>query len=55
MRKCILEKDDFGWTPDTLDLVAGVDISALKTDTDIACAALVVFSIKLKCIVHEET
>ena len=33
VRKRIVEKDDFGWTPETLDLVAGVDISAAKADT----------------------
>ena len=49
----IQEKNNFEWNIDTLDLVAGVDISASKKDTDIACAALVVYSCKMKTVLHE--
>jgi deoxyinosine 3'endonuclease (endonuclease V) len=49
----IIEKNDFHWNLEELDLVAGVDISASKEDPDVACAALVVFSCKLKQEVYE--
>ena len=55
IRGLIIEKNLFDWQPDTLDLVAGVDISAAKQDTDVACAALVIYSCKLKIAVYEET
>ena len=32
-----------------------MDISAKKHDTDIACAALVLYSCKMKTVLHEET
>ncbi|MBP9839330.1 MAG: endonuclease V [Proteobacteria bacterium] len=51
----IQEKNSFGWDLNTLDLVAGVDISASKHDNDIACAALVIYSCKLKTDLYEET
>lgn len=51
----LIEKNDFHWKLDDLDLVAGVDISASKEDPDVAFAALVVFSCKLKQEVYEET
>jgi len=50
-----VEKNHFKWELSTLDLVAGVDISAKKSDTDIACAALVIYSCKLKTSLYEET
>ena len=34
--------------------MAGVDISASKKDTDVACAALVIYSLKMKTVFHEE-
>jgi deoxyinosine 3'endonuclease (endonuclease V) len=51
----IIEKNDFLWNIANLDLVAGVDISASKADTDIACAALVIYSCQKKIAVYEET
>jgi endonuclease V len=38
-----------------IDLVAGVDISAAKHDADVACAALIIYSCKMKTVLHEET
>ena len=55
IRQLIVEKNDYKWDLSTLDLVAGVDISAQKQDTDIACAALVIYSCKLKTSLYEET
>ena len=49
-----MEKNDFKWDLNSLDLVAGVDISASKQENDIACAALVIYSCKLNKIVHQE-
>lgn len=39
----------------TLDLVAGVDLSASKTNGDFACCCLTVFSCKQKSVVYENT
>ena len=49
----IVEKNDFKWDVGNLDLVAGVDISASKKDTDVACAALVLYSCKMKTALYE--
>ena len=54
VRSLIIEKNDFKWDVNTLDLVAGVDISAAKKDTDVACAALVIYSCKMKTSLYEE-
>ena len=54
IRGMIVEKNDFKWDVGTLDLVAGVDISAAKKDTDVACAALVIYSCKMKTTLYEE-
>lgn len=54
IRERVIEKNDFKWDINTLDLVAGVDISASKEDPDVACSALIVYSCKSKKIVYEQ-
>lgn len=36
-------------------MVAGVDISALKSDTDVACATLIIYSIQKNEAIYEES
>jgi deoxyinosine 3'endonuclease (endonuclease V) len=55
IRGKIVEKNEFTWTPFDMDLVAGVDISASKKDTDVACATLIIYSRHLGKALHEES
>jgi deoxyinosine 3'endonuclease (endonuclease V) len=54
IRKFIVDKNEFAWDLTTLDLIAGVDLSASKDHPDYACVALIVYSIKTKAVIFED-
>lgn len=54
IRKFIVDKNDFTWNLDTLNLVAGVDLSASKDNPEYASVALIIYSIQTKTVVYED-
>ena len=54
LKNKVIENDTFDWKPETLQYIAGVDISFSQNYDDVACSALIIYDRQKKEVVYQD-